>query len=185
MLFFNLFLTLICLWGILRINSLFIQPARWNKYRFKLFELRDDLALLAMRGEIEEKSDEYQTLVAMLNKAVNETSKFKAISFLRFLSEIKRNKELQQKINTIMDKISSENQKYQAVLHNYFETVHAMFKDQTKSFYLFVPPIIFVLGCCHILSKIAVELKDKLELIDTLGNDIREKKEKTFCHVHL
>jgi len=181
MLYFNLILTLICFWLIFRINSLFIQPARWNRYRFRLFELRDNLALLAMRGEIEEQSDEYITLMSMLNKAVNETSKFKAVKFLRFLIEIKKNKELQQKLNDIVSKMSSENKEYQAILHGYFETVHKMFKDQTKSFYWFVPPLIFMLGCCHILNNMVLVLKSRLDVIDTLDNDIQEKKEKTFC----
>jgi len=182
MLYFNLILTLVCFWIIFRINSLFIQPARWNKYRFRLFELRDSLALLAMRGEIEEKSDEYITLMSMLNKAVNETNKFKAVKFLRFLIEVKKNKELQRKLNDIVGKISSENKEYQTILHGYFETVHKMFKEQTKSFYWLVPPLIFMLGCFHILNGIVSALKNRLDVIDTLENDIKEKKEKTFCH---
>lgn len=180
MLYFNLILTLVCFWIVLRINSLFIQPAIWNRHRFNLFALRDNLAVLAMRGIISEKSEEYVTLMAMLNKAVHETNKFKTINFLRFLIAVKKNEKLQEKISNIFEKINHEDVEYQAILHKYFATVHEIFKLQTKSFYIFVPHLIVILGFLKILDNLVSALQNKVELVDSLGNEILKMKEKSL-----
>jgi hypothetical protein len=183
MLLFNLVVTLICFWVIFKINTSFIQPARWNRYRFRLFELRDNLALLAMKGQISEKSDEYIALMSMFNRAVNETNKFQAVRFLRFLHTVKSNKKLQGRIEEILRKMDSENKEYQSILRGYFEVVHRMFMVQTKSFYRIAPPLIFVLGCCNFLASTTSSLRKKLELVDKIDDDFRVKKE-ILSHAH-
>lgn len=184
MLLFNLIITLICLWIILKVNHLFIQPAIWNKHRFMLFELRDNLAILCMKGQISEKSTEYLTLMSLLNKAVKETDKFQTVNFLRFLHAIKRNKNLQHKMDQIIQELNSESKEYKQILHGYFKVIHKMFIAQTKSFYWIAPPVIFILGCCHILTKTVSLLRDRLEILKLLDVDIQEKREKSLCHAH-
>ena len=60
---FNILITLIALWVAMAVNAKFLQPALLNKKRFAIYELRDRLALLAMRGVVDEMSEEYKTLI--------------------------------------------------------------------------------------------------------------------------
>ena len=53
---FNILITLIALWVAMAVNAKFLQPALLNKKRFAIYELRDRLALLAMRGVVDEMS---------------------------------------------------------------------------------------------------------------------------------
>ena len=169
----------------MKVNALFIQPTMWNKHRFKLFELRDDLALLAMGGGIDEKSEEYTTLMGMLNKAVHETKKFQPVSFLRFLYQLKNNQEMQKSVSEIIQQLeNSENRGYRIILHGYFGVVHEMFVAQSRAFYWTIPPMIAVLTFCKILTTFVKILSRKMEVLNMLDNDIRAKIEQTYCNAH-
>jgi hypothetical protein len=182
MLALNFFLSLICFWIAFRINALFIQPARWNKHRFRLFDLRDNLAVLAMKGAVDESSSEYTTLMSMINDAVNQTQTFNAVDFLRFLFNLKKNDKVQNAVSDILKKCKSENSEYLSIFHGYFDVVQDMFNIQSRAFFWFIPPAITFLQFCSVLKSLASALSRKLEVLNTLRQDIAEKKTLTLEH---
>ena len=84
MLAINFIIACLSLWLIMLINYHFLQPALKNQQRFKLYKLRDELSLLAMRGELDENSDEYLTLIKLINNAIRATGSFQVIDYLKF-----------------------------------------------------------------------------------------------------
>ena len=50
MFIFNILLTVACIWLAMYLNYSFLRVARINNVRFKIFELRDKLAFLALRN---------------------------------------------------------------------------------------------------------------------------------------
>lgn len=180
MLLFNFIISLGCLWIILRINSLFIQPARWNKNRFKLFKLRDELAILAMSGQISEKSDEYITLMTLLNSSVHETSKFRTVPFLRFLQKVRKSNKVDDLVDNVLKKCASENNDYIVILNGYYSVMHRMFRRQTKYFFLVIPQLLNILLFLKIMARVTRALSDKLDQLKQLDSDIKRKQERTL-----
>jgi len=66
------------------IYSKFIYETRVNAKKFKLYSLRDELNLIAMRGLVDQESDEYEFLITYLNVAIALLYK-DAFSITRFL----------------------------------------------------------------------------------------------------
>jgi hypothetical protein len=73
-----------------------------------MYELRDRLALLAMKGVVDEKSEEYVTLLRLINNSINSTKDFRITRFMRMHSEIITDKKLRAHIGNILEKVESK-----------------------------------------------------------------------------
>ena len=103
----NLFIFLICVWVAMVINSKFLRPAILNRKRFAVYELRDRLAILAMKGVIDQKSEEYITLSRLMNNCLSSTKGFSITHFLRVQSKIITDERLREHLDSILKKIKN------------------------------------------------------------------------------
>lgn len=144
---FNLFVTLVCVWAAMVINSKFLRPAVLNKKRFAIYELRDRLAMLAMRGVISEKSEEYLTLLRLMNGSLNSTKDFRITKFIRIQSEIITDKKIQAHLNSILKKIENEKmpKEYRVIVASFFECAREIYEHKTWMLRnLLTPLVLFV-----------------------------------------
>lgn len=181
MLLVNALIIMVCFWIILHLNSHFIQPALWNKRRFKLFELRDRLAILAMQGRIDETSMEYITLIDLLNAAVNETRHFEVVNFLRFLYKLKNDSCLQSKIDKILDTIDVPDIRFRTIIFEYFDVMHSILHTKTRILNVCLAAILTVVQLFKVLTSIANVLNRKKNLLILLDQDLEDKKKRSFA----
>ena len=184
MLAFNLIVTLICFWLMLRINSYFIQPSKWNAYRFRLFALRDKLALLVMQGKVEEHDKEFKTAMQMINSTVKVSRKFEVVAFLRFLCALSNDSELKNKIDEVARNTCHSDKEYQRIISEYFAIVHDMFHVHTRGFRLVAPPVIAALGFVKVFSKVTFSIKQKKEAMDHLHDWLVADQNLAKCKIY-
>lgn len=179
MIAFNFFLTCICLWLILAINYRYLQPAVRNRKRFRLYRLRDELSLLAMRGEFDERSLEYRVLLYLINGAINAADTFKVTDFFRFLIGL-RNADIQNKLDSVKRSLSTtRNNDYCRIAYESFAVIHEMFIADTRTLRYFVVP--FVLPLLSVpaffrIRKPKQAVEERKELIQKIGADIANNK---------
>ena len=88
MLMFNLIVLCISMWIIMYVNHKYIYTASINSSRFKFFELRDRLAIMAMKGDIKEDAMEYKYLLRLINTLITVTGHFEVIDYIRNVRDI-------------------------------------------------------------------------------------------------
>jgi len=153
MLLINLLLVMISVWIIFVLNYKFIQPAFKNKQRFKLYKLRDELSILAMKGILDERSEYYLTLINIQNSAISASSSFKVTDFLRFLVDFNKDEKMKNKLSTMVDNISkTDNAEYCRIASDTFNVIHNLMNRDTRVLrYMFFP--LFLLGNLLALVK--------------------------------
>ncbi len=173
---FNVIVTLLCIWVIMAINTRYLQPALINRTRFRLYELRDRLALLAMRGELEEDSLEYITLMRFLNCTIYGTSTFRVVDFFKSLVQLKRNKKLQEELDQTVANIDSVNPEYRQIASEFFGVVHILYAKQTRLVKYFILPalmgVVMVIGGLTILSSFKDMVLGKKKLMEEIDHDL-------------
>jgi hypothetical protein len=180
MLWFNAMLTLICIWIAMYLNNNFLRVARLNKVRFKLFALRDELAFLAMQGEVKEDGLEYETLMKMLNGAINIMDHFSVIDFLKFLVATYQDEQLQDNINAIFKKIDHHNEKYKVIVRNFFTTMGCMLDRHTRIIRMLLPILLICFYPFHVLKT---NIDKKSKLIKDIIAEYKEKSEQASTFV--
>lgn len=137
----NFVLTLLCLWVAVKVNNSYLQPALQNRVRFRLYRLRDSLSLLAMRGELSEDSEEYATLISLINSSIRATGTFKVTEFLKFLFRLHYNTEMRERLDRIIEKIKSEkNPEFCRIAGEYFIVMQGLLRADTRVFRRIVVP---------------------------------------------
>lgn len=189
MLLFNFIITLLSIWVMMFLNYNYLRPVLMNRKRFQLFAIRDRLALLAMRGELSENSVEYITLMMLINSAIKATSNFRLINFLRLQYEIHSNKSIQNKIKKIEQDIESGrkiNLKYKEIAYEYFDVMGAIIERKTWLLRRVLIPILLTIMSILAIIKLCIRIKNylikRMDIINELNSDIKDKKDK-FSHV--
>lgn len=190
MLLFNALLTCLCLWAILNVNYRYLQPTLRNKRRFRLYRLRDELSLCAMRGELDERSPEYRTLLVVLNGAIRALGTFQVVDFLKFLVRVQKDTELRSLIDKIQSNLSStKHAEYCRVASQTFSIMHEMLVVDTRTLRYLIPYVILPLFSLLSLLRLP-EPKQVVErrqrLIREVDQDI-EHKQTVFaaaCVIH-
>ena len=98
MILFNSVIILLCCWLLMYANLNIRIKNKYDVFRFRLFAVRDALAIHAMKGEIDEKSQEYLLFCKVINSALRTVEKQDFISFVRFINRIRMNPELQEEL---------------------------------------------------------------------------------------
>ena len=142
----NLLIALGCVGVAMTVNSKFLRPAVLNKKRFALYELRDRLAILAMRGVIDEKSEEYITLLRLMNNSINSTKDFRITRFLKMQSAIITDKKLRAHLDSILEKIRDEKMpdEYRQIVSEFFEAAREIYEHKTWMLRNLLTPLIFL-----------------------------------------
>ncbi len=184
--YFNLFITLLCGWAILFLNNAYLQPALINKKRFQLFKIRDELSLLAMRRELAENSEEYRVFIKLLNATIGVTSSFRVTDFLKYLYEWYNDEREQEAIYLLKEKMCTvDNHEYCELFSRYFSVTHDIYDMQTRTLRFVFFPLIRVLSWILALLKITTEPQKKVQDKSKTINDIDKKLHnliKEFSH---
>jgi hypothetical protein len=168
MFIFNIFLTIACIWLIIYLNYSFLRVARINNVRFKIFELRDKLAFLALRGKIDHASLEYSTLIYLMNRSVIILNQFSVVDFMKWLVTFHTDKELQQRVDKIMNNLRHNDSTYREIVHNYFAIMHAMLNKHTRILkWILIPILLFLFVPMKVWKK---KIQDKSKLIDDMDS---------------
>ena len=144
---FNSILSLLILWLVLYINRKFIYKTRINKQRFKLFALRDELTILAMKKEIDYNSKEYQFLLNNLNSLIKITGNFQIFDFLKYLILNYDDKETLKKKKNIEKLIKFHSEELNKILHEYYKIMNIIMERHLRLFMrIFVALMISIAG---------------------------------------
>jgi hypothetical protein len=179
---FNLFMALVCVWVAMTINSKFLRPAILNKKRFAIYELRDQLALLAMRGVIDEKSEEFVTLLRIMNMTIASTKDFRITRYVKLQSEIIADKQLRAHLESILLKIKSEKMpnEYRVIVSGFFEVALDIYKHKIWMLSNLLAPLIALVTLLAHVIKTARKLKGFLvsqrDKINHIESELRENK---------
>ena len=140
----NLLCALVGIWAGMYVNAKFIRPASLNRMRFRLYELRDSLAILAMRGQLEEGSEEYTTLRGLINGSISSTKEFRITTFLRMHFEMAVNEDLQKHVSHILAKVENKemSEEYRNIVQEYFKVNRALYMRKMRLLRFGLTPLI-------------------------------------------
>lgn len=176
---FNVLISLISVWVAMVVNSKFLRPAVLNRKRFKLYELRDELAILAMKGLIKENSEEYLTLLRMMNNSIRATKNFRITSFLEMQYALVKDKELRAHLVEILEKIKHDQMpaEYKHIVGSFFAVAHEMYNHKTWLLRTSLTPLIAFLRLCGFMIKAASRANQHLEMQMKKVNEIEHELE--------
>ncbi len=161
---FNITITILALWLIIFLNHSYLQPAIRNRDRFKLYKLRDELSMLAMSGELNEHSEEYITLLHLINSSIFAIGAFKVTDFLRYVFQLHKDKEMHARIERIIKNLKrTDNQKYCQIAGEYFSIMHRIIRRDTFVLRVVFFPIMILLAA--IISLLRISAKPKSAVI--------------------
>lgn len=175
-LLYHLTIALLSLWSILFINHKFIQPALLNKTRFKLFELRDKLAILAMNDIIDQNCDEYNNLMNLINDSIIKIHHFELIDFIKFIAYINRNDIKINNINSILGNVKKQPNEYKNIFKEYLDILHNIFLKKLRLLFFILPILISVLKIFKFLADYALFFSNKKKELDYLNESLNNKK---------
>lgn len=184
----NLLVALLSIWAGMYVNSRFIRPTSLNRMRFKLYELRDKLAVLAMKGEVQELSEEYTTLRDLMNSSLASTKDFQITTFIRMHFEIATNEEIQEHVQSIFSKIQKEEmpQEYREIVLRYFEVNRELYRRKTRLLRWALSPLIASFSYAALVLKTQKKLVEYLERqqdkVSTIEN-VLNRNEKLILNV--
>jgi len=178
---FNSILLLLTLWFALYVNRNFIYKTRINKQRFKLFALRDELTILAMKGEIDYHSKEYQFLLKSLNSLIKITGNFQISDFLKYLISNYDNKKPQEKVKKIKKSIETHSDGLNKIWIEYYKVMNAIMERHLRLFMrIFLMLIISIAGILvsiKLCTKFANWALDTGQKIQSSAKTIKELSE--------
>jgi hypothetical protein len=176
----NVFITVGCIWLLMVLNSRILRPTLLNKKRFKLYQIRDRLAILAMSNVINEDSEEYATLIRLINNTLRSTKEFRITSFIRAHSALATDKKLRQHISNIIKKIENENlpQEYTELVQDYFEVARDIFNHKTwllKNIFFPIFLLVFtILGIVKFFDKVKNSIKAVQTTVSQIGEELSQ-----------
>lgn len=118
----NLVISFVGLWIIMVVYNRYIVKARFDKYRYKFFELRDRLALMAMKDAIAVKSKEYIFLMKFINYSITGFEDFKIVDFIKVLMSVKE-KEEREFITSITESIHNHSSELREIAFEFYGTL--------------------------------------------------------------
>lgn len=175
MLLFNIILTCVVVWIAMYVNARYLSPVFLNRKRFKLFALRDDLALLVMKKVIEPDSEAYLMMLKHLNRSICVLGSFSIIGLIKHLIRLERDANTKKEIDTIMYLLKNSDEAYKNIVSQYFFVLHELFIERTKLFRNMFYPIFFFI-------KPVQYRKEQLDQIDS-SISARQQEAKLVAHV--
>lgn len=182
----NVFILTVCVWLAMFINSNFLRPAILNKKRFTLYELRDELSLLAMKGLVSEDSEEYVTLMVLINRSIASTKDFRITKFLHIQSKVVSDKKLRKHIENILSKVRDHKMpdEYQRIVSSYFDAARDLYRHKTWILVQLLTPLIAIASLLQNMIKTFGKLKQYLlsqkQRIDSIGTEL-ERNSRQFA----
>lgn len=153
------------------LNYSIIKPTRINEKRFKLYEIRDKLAVMTIEGRIKENSDEYMILITLINNTIASTKDFEITKFINRFNRLLKDKTLRKNIEQIIKKIERDElpDEYRKLVKQYFIVSKEIFDHKSWLLVnLLTPFIVFfkVLGTIvSIFRNLSIQLTAQKEQI--------------------
>lgn len=140
-----------------------LQIIEGDKYKYRLFELRDKFALLAMSGKIDENAVEYKAIIKSINALINLTDKYNLARLFEEILSFSTNENYQKKIFALKRKLDKCDTEVVCLLHEYYRLqVEIVKKNSVPDIFLFKVAIMIYPYVSNIIakSKSLLELKD-------------------------
>lgn len=181
----NIILTLVTVWLLMYINNKYLLPLRFNEDRFKLFALRDSLAILAMKDKIPIESPEYLTLNYILNISIKSLSDFSLVNFLNTIYNLNTNKQIEEEIDSIISNLKVDNTEYLRILNEYFNVMKLTLEKQTRVLrYILFPLMFVVFGLLKLISiKKPYNMVRYRDIYNKMDNYYKEKIQSYHIYV--
>lgn len=176
---FNLGVALISVWIAMLVNCRFLRPAVLNRKRFAIYELRDRLALLAMKGVVNESSEEYLTLLRLFNNCINSTKDFRITHFLRIQSAIIADQKLRRHLDSISQKIRNDQMphEYRDIVAEFFICAREIYEHKVWTLRLMLVPLILLVSFIARGVRAARKFRNFLLFQKSRINDIEHELE--------
>lgn len=174
MLLFNVILTCLVVWIAMYVNARYLSPAMLNRKRFKLFALRDDLALLVMKKVIEPDSQAYLMMLKHLNRSIRVLGSFSIVALIRHLMRLERDAATKKEIDTIMYLLKNSDDAYKNIVSQYFFVLHELFIERTKLFRKMFYPIFFFMK----------PVQDRKAQLDQIDSSISARQQEVALNAH-
>ncbi|MEO5373142.1 MAG: hypothetical protein H7840_02555 [Alphaproteobacteria bacterium] len=167
----NTVITLMCIWAAMYVNVKILQPTLRNERRFVLYGIRDRLALLAMRGLIDEHSKEYRSFSWILNRSIQATGGFTATAFFRHIYTMSKDKHsFGDVVSAIIKQAQdSRNDEFQALLLEYFTVMRDITKKELR-FILWSLPLAVLLSRFLEKSKVGPHNRFQIWLTERIDH---------------
>lgn len=181
MLLINLVITTICLYLITKINQRFLIPSLVNHDRFKLFALRDELTLLAMKGEVSQEDKEYKIILNLLNASIINLDSFSIVNYLKLLYEITFDGGRRKEIEKLLRSLERHNNPNLAgVACSYFEVTRKILLRHTRIMrgvivpiiMVIIKPIKFIVNLFRVTTKFIDFVQDKFNIFNVIERDL-------------
>lgn len=170
---FNSILSLLSLWFILYTNRKFLYRTRINKQRFKLFALRDELTILAMKGQVDFNSKEYQFLLKSLNALIGITGDFRVTDFLKFIAATYDSPQQYKKINKIRANIQKDTDGLHPIWIRYCRVMNQIMSGHLRLLIMLMVSIAGVLLSIKLCTNIASMATDQGQRILSSSKEIQ------------
>nr|WP_320048727.1 hypothetical protein [uncultured Desulfuromonas sp.] len=133
MIYFNIIITLLCLWIGLWLNHYYLRPAKVNKNRFELFALRDQLAIMAMKKQISEEDKDYKLMLKLLNTSIKAMDDFSILRYLKVMYVLTTQQKVQDEIEHMVKNLKEhKNPELSIIAKKYFYVSRKAFIANTK-----------------------------------------------------
>lgn len=126
-LYINSVVAIGCIWIIMYINFKCLYESSLNSKRFKLFELRDRLTVMVMKGDLDIDSSEYSIMLYSLNYYINATENFKLLVFLKRLWNYEQNSALKEKTDNLVKNINEHSLELKKIFMEFNNTMDQLF----------------------------------------------------------
>lgn len=168
----NLFISFVGLWIIMVVYNQYIIKVRFDEYRYKFFELRDRLALMAMKGAIDVESKEYTFLMELINYSITGFEDFKIVDFIKGLMSVKE-KEETEVIVSITEKISNHSSELKEIAFEFYGTLLKAIQFKIKAVLFLMLILYWILNTLKIcltqvckLNEYRISVSNKLDHLE-------------------
>ncbi len=169
MIVFNFVLTCICFWMGWVVYHRYIRMSHVNKVRFRLYGLRDEVALLGMKGIVDPEGPQYKAFVQMLNNSIRVMTDFEVINFMRLCVAYSKDETMRKRVSLILDKVQEGDDCYRKIVCEYFALMQKELTKNTRVFRCLSTPtkhllqiIVRYIGFLKFLMTVFREREDAL-----------------------
>lgn len=167
MLLFNFGLTIICFWILFILHRKYLRLARINHFRFRLYALRDELCILAMRGRISPESAEFRALMSMMNTSAHNLDRFNVADFIKSLDKFRRDKQMQAEFTKAL---LGGNEDYKRIYSDVIETIRGVLRRELYFLSIFLSLVIRVLMTISVFKRALSYYQDRSAVIVDLDS---------------
>lgn len=142
----------------------------FTRYRFAYFALRDELAMLVMRGRIDEDSWEYQRIVSAINFHISAVETMSIIRVVSLLIAYHTSPEGKQQFAVLARRI--DDHELAAIMLRYMDTTYELLVRNSRCQIFFIDLAKKMLGCVGSVARPKHEIvENPSDALQTIENN--------------